>query len=459
MTISEKIYDDVKSFFINPNNHNKESFLISGNILIFFILHIINQKINIDILNNYKDLIISILMLLFSLLFLKNKYWVTSFKKKEYGVAICLKYETIKEKQHLKDYINKLQKIQKDSKKPISFLILKNYYSKKIIDEVSTLKNIQKINKKIKANLFISADIKKRQTENAEKYIIEFNSILHHEPVTRETQAILGIQLSHFFTKELKTDEMSIFDTLSSLSAETNRGIKYMLGIISNIKNDFENSLIFLEPIEDYFKSKQNKTDIDRVNYSVLRKVIAYNYHGIFIKQIEEDKKNVDIDLLNKSISYIPNNYDFLIAASFYSFEIENNLQKAREYNRQARDSNRRNDYHWAFNEIFFMLYEENYPAAIKKINKLEKKGFKLDINGVKATQEHTDELLQRNTENKQFLFWVGCINYLCESNDVFALNYLEKFIEETKNDYSYVRLQKKAEFYIRKIKDKMKLN
>lgn len=391
-------------------------------------------------------------------------YWfVNKFRlprnKKKVGIVISIYSENENERQKLKaDFISKLKKDLR-SEKILDFsevIFLKNHFSYRIKEANNPQKEVEAINKKIKANFYVWGDVKKRPDGDAgEKYYIYFQGYVVHKPIPQNLSKIIAADFSKILPREINFLEKRSFKGFEASATIIHLAAKYIIGIAAFVSQDPNLAFRLHNGLREQFNIirplplplQDIRNQIPLLISGEALQIAKWHYKN---EQIIEAK-----NFLDRSIMENNHNYGTWLFKAIVDFRCDNNIDKALESIGKAEQYSN-NNLEWRYSKAFLLFWNEDYPNALKLCQKIKRQNYPTENTTLNEVRQFTLEILSKNPTQVQLFFWIGFLSLFKQNNLADALLDFENF-EKSANDSMRV-LKQKSTAYLRDIKLQMQI-
>lgn len=389
-----------------------------------------------------------------------NKFHLPRNKKNKVGIVIAIYSENESERQKLKaDFISKFKKdLQQEGILNFSEVIfLKNHFSSQIKDSNNPQKNLEIINKKIKAHFYVWGDVKKRPDgDEGEKYFINFQGYVIHKPISKNLSQKISIDFSKVLPKEINFLEKRSFKGFEASAKIVHLAAKYIIGIAAFVSHDPQLALKLHNGLKDQFNEfrplPQHLQDI-RNRIPLL---IADEMLWIAKWHFENDRVDETKSFLEKSLSENNNNYGAWLFKAIINFMVDKNIDEAIESVKKA-EQYAKNNFEWRYSKAFLYFWKEDYKNALKLCQKIKQQSYSMESITLGEVRGFNLNLLSDTNPKTQLYFWIGFLSYFKRSNLGDALQDFENFEKNASVNMSI--LKQKSTAYLREIKQKIGIN
>lgn len=399
------------------------------------------------------------LLFLFSWIgfWLFNKFRLPRNGENKVGIVIAIFSENENERQKLKaDFISKLKSdFQQEGLLNLSEIIfLKNYFSKQIKESNNPQKELEKINKKIKAHFYVWGDVKKRQDGNeGERYFLNFQGYVIHKPISQNLSQEISKDFSKVLPREVNFLEKRSFKGFEASAKLVHLAAKYIIGIAAFVSQDPQLALRLHSGLKDQFNLFRplppHLQDIrNRIPLLISDETLWIARLHFDNKRIEETKS-----FLEKSLSENNNNYGAWLFKAIIDFSIDKNIDEAlKSVGKAEKYSN--NNFEWRYSKAFLYFWKEDYEKALKECQKIKQQGYQTETITLDEVRRFNLGLLGEANPKVQLYFWIGYLSFFKQNNLANALQDFENF-EKFANDKMRI-LKQKSSAYLRDIKQQI---
>lgn len=449
--------EDLKIFLqiINGNLH-KWYALIAGIIFEAVFLTVIDGLIEKFIQSpSIRGSLYFVLLLFWVLVWLNNRFVYPKNVIGKVGIVVAIYAESETERNRLKaDFVRKLKEMfsEENISELAEIIFLKNHFAEQIVDSNSPKKEIEQINQKIGAHLYIWGDIKKRLNgESGDVYSLAFHGYVVHKPITMELSSDLAKDFSSILPREINFSERE-FKGFEVSAKMIHLAIKYIIGLAAFVSQDPQLAFTLHNGLQEKFNLyRPLPVHIQRIRDRI---PILLSEEALWISKwhytnmrVEDAKSYLSVALKNNN-----QNYGMWLMKSILDFN-DGNISAALKSINSAKKSPNAN-VTWRYNEAFLFFWTGKYDKAILACDKLKKISYIEESLLCKEVREFNLNILQTDKEHPQVYYWIGYLSYFKENNLCNALEDFEnfhRFADETMNI-----LKAKSEVYLREIRQKM---
>jgi len=409
-----------------------------------------------------------ILLIIFTLIwfYIKNKF--PKNKKGKVGILIAIETENMKQKTRIKkDLIQGIEELllKENLINLFNIIVTNDYQTKRIIayiapyisrmNQIKQDRNIiinkknkpseyliwEKIEKKVRAHLYIYGEVIERQDiEN--KYFIKFGALIKHKSV--------GAEISNNFSKEISlllSEQISFYEKLEFRGFKWTTellylAIKYIVGVAAFISGDIKTSYLLHNELNKQLQ--YINPPIRNINM-ILRNLRKWQGTELLLLSKYEYSINKDngkaINLLTKASNILPNDYSILIFKSYLAFDLERNSPKSLNLLDEAKKYSK-NNYVWLYNRAFILMYDGNFEKGFEDYENISSLNSIDENIIVNECIDYDIALYAKEPHKKQCLFMIAYLSYQKLKNYDKCLEYFELFINETdkKEEFSFLR-------------------
>lgn len=450
--------------------------LIIGHALIAVIFLIFFQ------LNTFKNIYILIILIISLITF--TIFWIYFNSKMpknlndKIGIVIALKTENSKQRVRVKKDLaeNVLKLLEKYNLMNFNIIVPSEFQTNRINDIIVNsfkkyrerrISNNQKISKeekiwkklrnKIGAHFYLYGEVCER-LEGENRYLINFNAVVLHKKI--------DLKLSDEIAKEIRSvlpnvsfEEKKEITGFKFTSNVLYLAARYIVGVAALVSgNSYVAYNIHKDLKEQFIQALPGFPNISNILNNLKKHVSQELY--IMSRTEYFIKRNIPLarEYLKKSREADHQNYLSIIFMSYIAFDVERNFGKALSLIEKGKRLAGQ-DRLWIYNRAFLLIYSGKYKNALNELQDLAEDITENEKRIILQCIEYDINLYKKEPDKKQLLFIIGYLYYKRLGNIPEALDYFEKFIEESKkNIEEYYYLIKKANVLLKDIRNIMGL-
>lgn len=377
-------------------------------------------------------------------------FWVPKCNQKHIGLVICIFADTKEAEHNLKrDFISAIEKKTQEREigEVFDVKIIKNHLAPKY----NSFKNINKLHKKTKGNIYIFGETKKRKNGD-DQYFLTFDGLVLHRPVAQQVSQELSKDFLATLPKGIHFKDDFAFVGFQTSANIVMRSVEYVVGIASFISGNPFLATKLHEDLKKTIQFSPQKLPSDKVILNKIDTLLSNEYAIIANYYLNKSDKENTLKCLELSLKTNPNCYSALITQSIIAFVWEDDPQKALAAIKKCRKNP---DTTWRYNEAFLRFWLGQYPSAWKQCEKIKKQEYSNEADISKDIIQFNENLLM-TVEKPVLYFWLGFNYYFKQKNLPMALKNFEKF--ESKADASMSFLDQKTKSWIVEIKKQMNI-
>ena len=383
----------------------------------------------------YGLLILLFITLIIEIIFLFHFFRLKNIKKWVIRVVFAISYENDKQKDRLKsDLKSEIDNmLSRNQEIKIETYLLPKYYVDKIKEKDDTKdkeKYISRLNKRLKATLYIIWEMKERWGDGEENnYIIKHNLVLYHQKINslQQESLINLMNVSKFTSKFPLKKEIEGFEITAK---NFYISIRNLVGVALLFSDYF---YLALKIHLDLYRN--HKTDVNNFIYQNLRTLVnqesdilaIYYLHN---NKLQEAKRCIDIHF-----STDLNKYGSFVSYTIYYYLMWD-IKNAKIYLRRAQKIGWL-DYVWRYNKAYLSLIENDFNQFIRELNLIEREHsgkWKHDVDFYKLMVKFTLKDIDRSN-NSNLIFWLIFLYYKCLDDVDNAKKYIEEFLSEDRDE------------------------
>lgn len=386
-----------------------------------------------------------------------NRFRLPRNKKGKVGIVIAIFSEEEKERKMLKgNFISKLKKdFQREGISDFSeIIVLKNHFSKQIVESVDLRKELERINKKIKAHLYIWGDIKKRPDgDEGEKYFMTWGGYVVHNPIAQELSNALAKDFAKVLPPKMEFLENRSFRELEASADRVNLTIKYIVGFAALISQDPKLALKLHSKLREQINAipllPPELMDIKKRLPLLISDELLWIARWYFNNKQSDKAK----ELIKESLKENPKNYGTWLFKAVLDFLVDKDVLEAFKSAKVAEQYSK-GTHEWKYSLGFLYFWTENYWEALKICHSIRNQSYYGEEHTLQEVREFNLNLLKEPGAKNQLYFWIGYLSYFKTKKLCSALEDLENF--EKFADRKMSVLKQKSSAYLQEIKKEM---
>ena len=416
---------------------------------------LLSQFVNLTL----KAIIYSLLVFSWIAYWFFNKFYLPRNKKNKVGIVIAIFSENEKERQKLKaDFISKLKSgFQQEGILNFSEVIfLKNHFSEQIKESNDPQKEIEKINKKIKAHFYVWGDVRKRPDgDEGEKYFLSFQGYVFHGPISQNLSNEISKDFSKVLPREINFLEKRSFQGFEASAKLVHLATKYIIGMAALVSRDAQLAFRLHNGLKDQFNIiKPLPPHIQNIKNRIPL-LISDELHWIARWHFENKKIEETKECIKKSLTENNNNYGTWLFKAMIDFLVDKNIDESFKSVRKAKKYSK-DTFEWRYSKAFLYFWKENYQEALKICQKVKKQNYQSEENTLIEVRKFNLDILKEDKTKTQLYFWIGYLSFFKENNLANALQDFEKF-EKMADDNMNI-LKQKSSAYLQEIRREMRI-
>ena len=361
-----------------------------------------------------------------------------------FNVIVTNEYQSLRINNAIKPFLKR----RKELRDANQYTIDMNFKEKKVWG---------KIDKKLNGNFIIYGQIYER-LEIKNEYILKLNAMVKHQETSKEFSNMLQKDFLSIFPKEIKFyEELEVkgFELASNLIYIS---VRFIVGVAAFLSKSPYQAYKIHYGLEQEFSRLGLTFKYYKSILGNLKKWISSELSIMSKYEYYERKDNEKAEeYLKKSLEEDSSNYSSWVLSSLYYFCIHRNIEKTlKSLDSAEKFSN--NDFVWLYNKAFVLMYIEEFKESLRLYKKLLEINFQNEDLVVDQCIEFNKSLYDDELDKKQCLFIIGYLYLKKSLNFPMALDYLEKFINDTKGINKYDLLIKEACLHLNEVNDKMNL-
>ena len=297
----------------------------------------------------------------------------------------------------------------------------------------------ERLNEKIDATLYIWGSMKMRN----QLYVLEINTLVRHIPINPIKQQELQGDMSSVWLRRVVFDKQSEIKGFLISGDTLYIAAKYIIGNAAQLSFQYDTALrLHLNLLHQVENMKLNNPYYEPMKVK-LPKLIAKDYCGLalHVKTMQEGIRNTEL-----ALKYEPSNYEAYLLQSIIYF---NNGKPGESY--LAVNNARRvatTDMTWRYNLAFLLMYFDKYEEALKEYDTILNTTFEIEPMVINEVLDFNESYFKSNPDSLMSLFIIGFILYKKVGNAVWAIKYIDDFIQKADTVKKYNLLLTRAKQY-----------
>lgn len=441
----------LKLFFEKIENKLHTFFALIIGILIIFSGIIASDNFFSKYINqSYLEWVYLSLLFIWLIFWLQNRYWIPKSNKKKTTLVLCIHADSHEAEQNLKkDFISSVKKqiTSQNIAEIFDVIVIKNH----IAEKYNNIKSIYKLHKRVRGNIYIFGDTKKRKNGD-DQYFLSLDGLVLHRPVPIQVSQELSKDFLATLPKGINFKDDFAFAGFQVSADIVVKSVEYIIGIAAFISgNPFLATKVHTD-LKIRINSSPQKSPADKLILTKLDELLSNEYAIIaayYLGKGDKDKTNENVTL---SLNLNQNCYRALIVQSIIFFSWESDPKKSLSVLKKCHTNN---DPTWRYNEAFLHFWLGNYPSALKQCEKIKK--YANDFFISQEVIDFNEAILANDNSKFALYFWLGFNYYYKQNNLPLALKSFELF--EKQADTSALSLKQKSSPWLVEIKRQMNLN
>lgn len=373
-------------------------------------------------------------------------FWIPKHNQKCTGLVICIYADSSDAEQNLKrDFIDSIKKQFANSEINGVFKIhtVKNHLAPRF----NNFESIYKLHKRVKGNIYIFGEVKKRRNGD-EQYFLSLDGLVLHRPVPMQVSKELGKDFLATLPKGINFKDEFAFTGFQISADIVTKAVEYISGIAASISGNPFLATRLHSDLKNRIVSSTNKLPGDRIILSKIDNLLSNEYAIISAYYLGKNDQTKTRENLQLSLDLNSKCYQALIVESIVSFSWENDPKKSLSVLKKCHDVS---DPTWIYNEAFIHFWLGQYSSALKQCKKIRGLNYLNEPDISRQVTEFNENLIKTFTDKPVLDFWLGFNYYFKQKNLPLALQYFETFIQ--KADDSMLLLKQKATSWLVDIK------
>ena len=313
------------------------------------------------------------------------------------------------------------------------------------------IENFKRLQKAIRANLFIWGTVKERKQEE-NKYFLNLNALVVHRPVDLQTKETIISEMLGIFPKEIALAEKIEFRGFQLASNILYIASLYIGGIAAYVSADpFTAYRLHHVLLKEFRKFNPLPPNLERVQGNLLQMLtLELHQQARYAYYSKRDSKKA-IELLRTAEKISPKNYQVLIFLSLLSFEKNRNVREALEYINRA-EENASDDHTWMYNKAFLLVYSGRFDEALSLYEQIENSSFVNEQNIVNQCIDFNQQILIIEPSRIQSHFVLGFLFYAKLKDMDKAREQLQIYLNKAARKNKHNSLVAKSREYLSRI-------
>ncbi len=383
-----------------------------------------------------------------------NRFRLPRNKKNKVGIVIAIYSENKTEREKLKaDFVSELKNsFRKEGVLDVtSIVFLKNHFAHRIHDSDDSRREIEKMNKKVRAHFYVWGNVRKRPDgESAERYFINFHGYVVHKPVAQQLRQQISMEFSKVLPVQVDFLENTSFRGFQVSAAMVHLAAQYIIGVAAFVSHDPNLAYKLHRGLKEKFNSVPHLKDIGN------RLPLLVADEAFWIARWYFDNQNYDKtrEFLSIAMTESPNHYGAWLFKAIIDFSLDRDSNEALKSVNKAREY-ANNTFEWRYSEAFLQFWEENYQIALEICQKIKNQSFRDEAFSLAEVRQFNLKILEKE-DKAQLYFWIGYLAFFKEKNLGNALHDFEQF--EKLADDNMSMLKNKSSVYLKDIKRALEL-
>lgn len=401
---------------------------------------------------NYLKYIYLTLPVLWFFYWLYNRFWISKNDKNHIGLVICINADTDDAEQILKrDFIASVKKqiVSENVGEVFNIIIVKNHLASKYNDH----KSIYKLHNKVRGNIYIFGDTKKRNNGGKEQYFLSLDGMVLHRPVPQQVSQELSKDFLATLPKGINFNDEFAFAGFQVSADIVVKSVKYIVGSAAYISGNPTLAISLHTNLKNQIIASVQKLPGDNFILSKIDSLLSNEYAIMSAYYFgKQDVENTKINLA-EALKLNSNCYRALIVESIVAFSWENDPKKSLVITKKCHGFNFPE---WRYNEAFLYFWLGNYPSALKQCEKIKTQNYPNELAISLEVTTFNESILSGDTSRPALYFWVGYNYYYKQDNLPLALKYFELF--EQNATQQMTTMKQKSSAWLIEIKRKLQI-
>jgi tetratricopeptide (TPR) repeat protein len=444
---------DIEGIYRNyvENKFHKVSGLFFSLIIFVLSFVILHQFIKDDF--DYEWLCLLLVSLAVFGYWLYFRFYLERNKKNKLGVVVAIYVDESYDKLKLKNnFIRVLRKKIKNEEvsEHINLIVLKNHFC----ESLDSKKDIDKVNKKIKGNLYIYGDVR-CANDGEKKVFINLSGYVTHRPVNLNISKEISNDFNLILPKEISFYEKVDFRGFKVTAEIARLTVRYILGISLYISGFIRLSYNFHSGLDQEIDSFAKPLPI---NLRTIKKKIPFMLSNECLllarHHYRERNETESLEWLEKAYGYNANNYGVWLLKAIYNFILDNDPPKALKSIKKAEKCAGGKYFEWMYSKIFLLFWLDKFKEGIKLCKKLSTINYDNEEITVHEVEEFNLKICEQSDEKPIIYFWLGYINFKKKKDFNNAKKYFDIFL--SKADESMESITEKTKNYLSEVKQNL---
>lgn len=381
--------------------------------------------------NNLINLVILLLIYIFTILFwfYSNRYPKT--KKRKFGFVVsiyCDDFET--DKKFRADFIQNLktQICDGSTGKYFCFIEINNHHAKTI----SGKEEARIILDKTKAHFIIYGTVKKRNTT----HYFDLNSMVTHKPIPIFVSKELSNEMSELLPRKIKIEDDTFLENFEFTSKWAEIASKYLIGNVKLLSGDIEPAFDLYSEVLSISNSYQGQV-IDSINLKSKNNIVLIldiKISGLYEKWVETHEislfENIQL-LIEEYKKFGIQNHQIETIQAIALVLLFQDIEKAIEILSKFPKHNRNAT--WLLNKAFLLASKGNLTAAYKEYKRALSRPVEEFYDGlINKVEDFIQKMIDQNSNFTQLHYCLGIINKEFKGDTILAKQDFENFISLT---------------------------
>lgn len=283
--------------------------------------------------------------------------------------------------------------------------------------------------------------------DEGKELLVNLNGMVFHGNTDFMTKQLIKRELNNIFPQRITIDDSNIKNGFLVSAKHFSIAIKHICGMSAVIAKKYDLACdLLMELLRELESSSALPT-----RFAYLKDFIKETLGFAFFKiaQIEQHTDLVaSADYLEKSLFYDDKNFEALNLKSYLEFSKNKNLNGAIEFANKSSEYSG-NDYVWAYNKAFLLMYKEEFKEALKLYKRIFGNSFLGEEGVVNDVLKFNKSIIVQESERIQSLFIMGYIISRKQRNLIYAYDYLVDFVKKAGKKEKFKILVDIAKKYI----------
>lgn len=352
-----------------------------------------------------------------------------------------------------------------DGDKKFEVLIFNDYYSPKVNN-----KTAEKFLIKSKSSFLLWGIVRTRKgTNNEDKYVVNLDGIVRHNPIPKQVSQMLSSDFSRIFKSQLIvpfTNDFQHFEMYSDIMEKT---AMYMIGIAFAISFELKNAMNILETLSNSIKISKEYKGLKRIYSKTISKLkvtlpsnlfnLYSSYSDVIYNRWFVDRNRSDIIYLNnlcdKALRIRPVDERTLVKKAICTFVLTKDVNTSLVYLKRCRKFV---DEGFYYCYAFLYAYAKKFSEAKVYYNKAFKNSS-ADMSVPIQTEQFIMDILAEEPEKFWLYYYIGLINYKAKEDYISAKEAFLNFINKFEEGLGLEKLRDEANKYLKELEVKISNN